>query len=186
MARLGGFELDPSDQRPPPIDYSKGRMSREEINEWLHARGFEAVVPELDPSDPSSTRGRELEAFEAGPDVKMPALNYQLRTWHRDQYKDWTPYMEEEFASAHVRDVWTRVKNVTSPKDLAGIAGQLLGSPACIPEAWPIERRNTDLQPFWQAYQVCCVLVCGILRTNGEWMRGFGGRSCTLACAVPA
>ena len=35
-----------------------------------------------------------------------------------------------------VRELWTRLDNVTSPKDLAKIAARLLGSPMCIPEAW--------------------------------------------------
>jgi len=35
-----------------------------------------------------------------------------------------------------VREFWTRLDNVTSPKDLAKIAARLLGSPTCIPEAW--------------------------------------------------
>ena len=143
------FDLDPGRQMQPPIDYDFGRMGGDEITAWMAARGLESVIP-ISTRRPAA--GAEAQGREGRAKALAPTLNYQFKPWHADQLKDWAPFMEDEFASVEVRDLWTRVDNITSPKDLAGLAPTSWGAHV-LPEAWPRAQKR-HLQPFWQAYQV--------------------------------
>ena len=91
MEELGEFELAPRRQRQPAVDEAYGRMGEAEVNAWMADHGLERVVPEEDPE------GAAAEASGKG-----STLAYRVTASHEDQEKDWTPYMEEEFASAEV------------------------------------------------------------------------------------
>jgi len=96
MEELGEFELAPRRQRQPPVDDAWGRMGEAEINDWMTAHGLERVFPDGDPSG-AAVHGRGREG--AG---EAATLAFRVKTSHADQEKDWTPFMEAEFASAEV------------------------------------------------------------------------------------